>query len=79
VSTSTIVPATSGQAGKVFVDSIAANSATTYYPGMFKTPGIYDTPGVYTNLSFVASTGVLSTPKIQLASGFVVQDGANGS
>ena len=79
VSTSTIVPATSGQAGKVFIDSIAASSATTYYPGMFKTPGIYDTPGIYTNLSFVASTGILSTPKVQLGNGYLVQDGTNGS
>jgi hypothetical protein len=79
VSTSTIIPESSGQAGKVLVAQIAANSATTYYPGMFSTPGVYDTPGINTNLSFVASTGVLSTPKIQLANGSVVQDGANGS
>lgn len=79
VSTSTLIPASAGQAGKVFVSTITNTSSTIYYPGMFKIPGVYDSPGVNVNLNYVAATGILSTPKVQLTNASLLQDTAGGA
>ena len=64
VSTSTIVPATAGQAGKVFVNTLTNADSTTYYPTVAIGPGDYVPLGVNDGFTFKASTGVLTAPKL---------------